>query len=481
MHKVEAPQKVTRAVGVYEWTGDLKKPTAARLVPVTVFIEGHFEDAGVYLARPVPFALQTGIVYEVDQAGKNVGILNLETAKDIVTRRSATDDNPVGAWYGYGTFLLPSEIPKPRLPASKTLPVITGSGHDTVAADDDGRPHMTRRADSEAGSTAGSTTGTTTSGTTTTSTTPNSTSNPAPPADSDRPVLTRRQDSGSTSTGSTSTPATTTTPTPTTGADDPDRPTLRHRDPATKPNKHDSGSEVVPLNTSLNDDPNRPVMRRGKPAGEITVSPLSGVPAGLHQAVAVSDAATGEEHVFIRNWESMAEHADTQLALEALAQKQVRSYISTNKLLLTDPAAKPAATPRKSTTTSSRTRKTTPPPPPTVPLANEQLNGYELTYGGLPTFVYTAETPLFSGGPVYVTMVAQRLPAGNLQVAFSSVTDGAHLDRTPWFRFVDAVDPDGSHRASLLFELRAQSTRQFALYRLVTANAQQTFATGIIE
>ena len=80
MHKVEAPQKVTRAVGVYEWTGDLKKPTAARLVPVTVFIEGHFEDAGVYLARPVPYALQTGIVYEVDQAGKNVGILNLETA-----------------------------------------------------------------------------------------------------------------------------------------------------------------------------------------------------------------------------------------------------------------------------------------------------------------------------------------------------------------------------------------------------------------
>jgi hypothetical protein len=109
------------------------------------------------------------------------------------------------------------------------------------------------------------------------------------------------------------------------------------------------------------------------------------------------------------------------------------------------------------------------------------LNGYELTYGGLPTFVYTAETPLFSGGPVYVTMVAQRLPAGTLQVAFSSVTDGQHLDRTPWFRFVDAVDPDGSHRASLLFELRAQSTRQFALYRLISANAEQTFATGIIE
>jgi len=478
MHKVEPPQKVTRAVGVYEWTGDLKKPTAARLVPVTLFIEGHLEDAGVYLARPVPFALQTGIVYEVDQAGKNVGIVDLETARDVVTRRSATDDNPVSAWYGYGTFVLPSEMPKPQLAATKNLPVITG-GSDTVAADDDGRPHMTRRAGSDSGSPATGTAGTST----TSSTTPSGsgTGNPAPPADSDRPVLTRRQDSSTSTTGSTTGSTTTTTPTPSTGADDPDRPTLRHRDPATKPNKHDSGSVVLSIDTSLNDDPNRPVMRRGKPLGEVTIAPLSGVPAGLHQAVAVSDAVTSEEHVFARNWDSMAEHADTQLALEALAQKQVQSYIVTNKLLLTDPAAKPAAAP-STRASSSRARKTaTPPPPPAVPLTNEQLNGYELTYGGIPTFVYAAETPLFSGGPVYITMVAQRLPSGNLQVAFSSVTDGGHLDRTPWFRFVDAVDPDGSHRASLLFELRAQSTRQFALYRLITANAEQTFATGIIE
>jgi len=238
------------------------------------------------------------------------------------------------------------------------------------------------------------------------------------------------------------------------------------------------------MNSSLNDDPNRPVMRRGKPVGEVTVAPLSGVPAELHQAVAVSDAATGEEHVFIRNWESMAEHADTQLALGALAQKQVQSYIAANKLLLTDPTAQPPAKtvpgrPHNNVRVPPQSKVTMSPPP--VPLADEELKGYELTYGGLPTFVYTAETPLFSGGPVYVTMVAQRLPAGNLQMAFSSVTDAAHLDRTPWFRFVDAVDPDGSHRASLLFELRAQSTRQFALYRLITANAEQTFATGIIE
>jgi len=471
MHKVETPQKVTRAVGVYEWTGDLSKPTAARLVPVTLFIDAHFEDAGVYLARPQPFALQTGIVYEVDQAGKTVGTLNLDYAKNIVTRHSATDDNPVGAWYGYGTFVLPKATPTPRLQASAHLPVITSTGHDTVSSDDGDKPHLARRAGSESGS------DTTPSGSSTPAAT--TTPSPSPPADSDRPTLSRRQDSASNAPASTS-------PAPTVGADDSDRPTLRHRDPAdnAKPKKHDDGGAVIPLDTSLNNDPNRPVMRRGKPAGAVSVAQLTGVPAELHQAVAISDAVTREEHVFTREWGSSAERAQVLAELGALAQPRIQNYIAANQLALTDPTAKPPAPAAPGPARPrSNVRKATKPTlaSPPVPLTNEELNGYELTYGGLPTFVYTEETPLFSGGPVYVTMVAQRLPAGTMQVAFASVTDAAHLDRTPWYRFVDAVDPDGSHRASLLFELRAQSSRQFALYRVITANAEQSFVTGIIE
>ena len=111
-------------------------------------------------------------------------------------------------------------------------------------------------------------------------------------------------------------------------------------------------------------------------------------------------------------------------------------------------------------------------------LSNEQLTPYTLSYGGLPTFVYTAQASLKTGGPVYVTLVAQRMISGELQVAMTSITDASHLDRTPWMRLVDAVDPDASHRASLLFELRGQTSRQFALYRLVTAQAEQTFITN---
>ena len=54
MHRVEKPESVTRAVGVYEYVGDMAKPTAARLIPVSLFYGGHFEDAGTYLARPRP-------------------------------------------------------------------------------------------------------------------------------------------------------------------------------------------------------------------------------------------------------------------------------------------------------------------------------------------------------------------------------------------------------------------------------------------
>ncbi len=81
----------------------------------------------------------------------------------------------------------------------------------------------------------------------------------------------------------------------------------------------------------------------------------------------------------------------------------------------------------------------------------------------------------------YVTVVAQKDSMGALQPAIQSVTDAAHLDRTPWMRLVDVVDAEASNRASLLFELRGQTARQFALYRVIAARADQTFLTGTTQ
>ena len=81
----------------------------------------------------------------------------------------------------------------------------------------------------------------------------------------------------------------------------------------------------------------------------------------------------------------------------------------------------------------------------------------------------------------YVTVIAQQDTFGKLQTVFSSVTDSAHLDRTPWMRLVGVVDVEASNRASLLFELREGSARQFALYRVLSGRSEALFTTGTTQ
>ena len=118
---------------------------------------------------------------------------------------------------------------------------------------------------------------------------------------------------------------------------------------------------------------------------------------------------------------------------------------------------------------------------PETPLLDEDLKGYTLSYGGAPTYVYTAHTAGTGSDLRYVTVVAQQDVNGDLRPAVKSATDEAHLDRTPRMRLVDVVDAEASNRASLLFELRAQNTRQFALYRVIGARADPLFMTGTTQ
>ena len=81
----------------------------------------------------------------------------------------------------------------------------------------------------------------------------------------------------------------------------------------------------------------------------------------------------------------------------------------------------------------------------------------------------------------YVTIVAQADGLGDIKPAIQNVTDAAHFNRTPKMQFVDAVDADASNRASLLFELRSQNARQFALYRVIASHPEQIFLTGTTQ
>src|SRR5271170_1765235 len=153
-HKVAKPENVVRAVGVYEWTGDLAKPTASRLIPVTVFIDGKLEDGGEYLARPVPFALLSGNLYELDQAGLSKGYLDLAYARHMRAVDTATGDAVFDdGWFGYGSFKAPVAPRKiTPLKPSTQLSQVTSSK-------DDGKPHFAGKqpaSDTPASGTGGS-------------------------------------------------------------------------------------------------------------------------------------------------------------------------------------------------------------------------------------------------------------------------------------------------------------------------------------
>ena len=461
-HKVAAPQTVVRAVGVYEWTGDMAKPTASRLIPVSLFIDGKLQDAAVYLASPVPMSLLTGNVYQLQNSGITIGDLDLAFARHLVAPENAATTYDDG-WFGYGKFVPPAPEKKSTLKPSATLAKINGI--DDEYSDD---PHFSSRSATPGSGEAATPVG---------GAPPASAGTPAD--DPDRPTLHRSSTAsdssagpGSTSSGSGSTPA-----------DDPDRPTLRRRSPAEAKDAKSQSEQgsVSPVANSLNDDPNRPLLHRGKPVSsmnEADIPKLLGLPddQDLHQMVAVSDAADHPPHDFSRPWDDEAEHQAVLAKMEAAARTQLATYEAANGTV-PQPAV-PAATAHPGSRTARRPATKPAAPSPPEALADETLKGYTLSYGGAATFVYQAHTDGLGSALRFVTLVAQVNMNNEPEIALKNVTDAAHLDRTPRMKLVDVVDAEASNRASLLFELRAQSSRQFALYRVIGARADQTFLTG---
>ncbi len=513
-HKVAAPEKVVRAIGVYEWTGDLAKPTASRFIPVSLFINGQMEDAGVYMTRPVPFAILTGNLYSLDQAGISKGMFDVVSAGRFGD--TANFDDP---WYAGGRFVpAPALKPPPMLRASKTLSPITATGIKNPAPDSS-RPTLINR--SPDARTAGNDSAHPTSD-------PANTAKTSPVPDA----------------------TTTTKPSTTSSDDDADRPTLRRRSsdeqkeaqnqaPVAngKKSKTPAASVSGPA-TSLNDDPDRPTLHRGAAKSDDEAKILTGFPPGLQQMVGVSDPTDRAPHDFARPWDDDNEKAAITAKLESMARKQLAAYEKANPLpagadtttvthapttitsstptgviapdtgapklqrgipqtqtaaapAATTPAPAPAAKPaakaptrpltpaqRRKAAAAAKLAANTPPPP--EPFLDEHIHGYLLSYGANPLFVFTAHTAGTGAALRYVTLVAEEDPYSDneLHLPIHSVTDSLHLDRTPDLRLIDAVDPDASNRADLLFELRYQNSRQFGLYRVLTGRSTQAFLSG---
>jgi hypothetical protein len=412
-----------RAVGVLEWTGDPGKPKTSRLVPITVYNGEALQDAGVYLARPQPMALDSEVEYVLLKDGKPFGLYDITKA-----------GQEQGSWVGFGSWK-PMPVAKPKTPKP-----ILDDGFD---ANDD-KPVLHRRNGSDSQSKA-----------------------PAAPPDPDRPTLHKEPgDSSSTS----SEPA-----------QDPDRPTLHKPDsgskqPDTAGKQPDTANDPV-LHKATPDtadgehtsrvDPDRPRLIPGKPTGNgaAVLPSLMGLPAEMEQAVAVSDAKSRPEHLWSYTWANPTDELKIKAQMEDIARTALG--------LETPPAPAP-----KRASTRSRTKLKKAPPPEPPPLADERFRVFELAYGSGATMVLSAHTDAPPAQQKFVTLIAQPDLYGNVLVLLKNVTDSAHLDETPRMHLIDPVDALADNRGELLFELRGATQRQFALYRVLRGSAEKIFVTS---
>src|SRR6202034_4614243 len=131
--------------------------------------------------------------------------------------------------------------------------------------------------------------------------------------------------SGSTSSGSTSSPASSNPP-----AGDPDRPTLRRRSDGSSsaPSASSSSSTETasaPETAIGGADPDRPRMAHGQqtPTDEFQPAQLTGVPSGIQQMIAISDASDREAHPFVYLWADPADATKMQEQMEVAAANAI--------------------------------------------------------------------------------------------------------------------------------------------------------------
>lgn len=322
-------------------------------------------------------------------------------------------------WIGFGDFktLHPAH-------AAKSVHSLAASGSNASPEEDDARPHLTKSA-----------------------------------AASSPPAEPSKVDADKSATQET---ATATNPSP---LEDHNRPTLKRR--ASPIGQQQSVPEDPVAESQLN-DPDRPHIHRGKaPQDRPGGKNLVGSPADMQQVVAVSDATTREPHPFAYTWNSEEdrEHAEQKLT------SAVQAAFATGS------GSAPALASRRKGVHAARLAR--PAKAPADPaLTDVHIAAFALTYDNAPALVLSAKTN--EASPRSVTAIAEVDIYNEPRILFRSVTDAAHRGDRPEMHLVDAVDADGSNRASLLFELRGSSDRVFALYRITRGNAVQTFVTGAV-
>jgi len=437
-----------RALAVVEFAGEKPTSGAYRLVPITVYENGHYRDAQLYAAQPTPMSLESGTIYEIEQSGKPIGYA---TVGHTGTMKVAGTD--YAEWYGVGYFnqtapdaalktAAPSKIVfddkkeehRVYMPQDKKNRGGRGRGQappkpndksgggqapSTTGSDDDSdHPTLKRRTSDDSGQT---------------------TSSPSSGDDSDRPTLKRGTSGQTTDSKGDSSGQTTAS---TTSSNDPDHPTLKKRPPqqASAPTQH---PEMPPQ--SVEADPNHPRLARGRPTGAHAVELPENVEfkdPHIQVLAAVSDPTNKEARQFHYDFNAGDEQTyRTKLLAMAIAEAK-----------------------RKSPTFSA-----TP-----MQLQEVNLRAFDLSLDNSATLVLTATAPGVSK-PQYLTLVARVNIEGELERTFFQLTDRDRFDISPRMQLVDAVDADGDGRGELLFRLQSDQAQGWGIYRCTADGIRKLF------
>jgi hypothetical protein len=443
--KVKGP----RAVGLLQ----LNRSGKGTLIPIAIQVDGKFYDASVYKAEPVPMALESGTVYEVEQTGSSQGLFTVNGALHSKTEGSA---HP---WTGTGMYLPNGTEVAKTTHKAEDIPVGINAG------DSDAPPRLTRgnSKPAEKGS-----------------------ANPAPasstPASagssSDKPAGDAAPAPASGSPGSEPSSQSAPKPSSSTTADKPADQGDKEKAKA-KDNDKQQASNAAPAQTppsrksaDQKSDEYRPTLRRGKPIQSPPpddVDPKTGTPESpamgpIKFIPAISDDGGPEPKSYKFYWKT-GEEEERRNQMLALAADELRAY--TTALAKNSIPAKPAATPK----VAAGHKASKPKPVPPV-FENIQFNGLDVWGNNQPVMILTAEAhPVVAPGATTapetysITLVTRADIYGNLRKVYAGVTDRFHLDVTPRLELIDAVDADGDGRGELLFRQTTENGSGYVIYR----------------
>ncbi len=470
--------KGPRAVGVLQLNSNGK----GTLIPIAILVDGKFYDAGLYKADPVPMALESGTVYEAEQAGSSQGLF---TVRGVLHSKTQGAAHP---WLGAGSYL-PNGVEGPKTTRkAEDVPVGFGSG----GGSSDERPRLTRGntpapaassspapapASSTKDAAAAAKPGTAASPA---SSQPTSSSSAGASTSQDRPKLATPATSDKPADQNAKQPA------PAAGQASPAQSTPGKESQGQASQSQASPSQASPSQAGKNqtsDNYYRPTLRRGKPtesapeedltglndksntgkpAATGTIAAVSGEPVKL--VVAISDAGGPEPRPFKFYWKT-GEEDDRRQQMLALATNELQAYVTalaTNRI-----PATPAAPAKK---TAAGHKAAAKPAPPV--LENVQFRTFDVWLNNQPVLILSAEAhfppaPNATAAPEQysITLVARTDIYGNLIKLYSGVTDKFHLDVTPRLEFIDAVDADGDGRGELLFRETTDAGSGYIIYR----------------